>query len=113
MSEKDVLLSPSGQSLVNKFANREVAIGVVGLGYVGLPLAVVLAEAGYQVVGIDYDPEKLAHIRNGESYVEDVPSEQLAALLERKLISPEDMDLVTIVDDPDEVARIIKRTVIL
>jgi UDP-N-acetyl-D-glucosamine dehydrogenase len=88
--EKGVLLSSSGQSLVDRFSKREAKIGIVGLGYVGLPLAVVLAEAGYQVVGIDRDPEKLARIREGISYVEDVPSDQLAALVEKGVLSVSD-----------------------
>jgi UDP-N-acetyl-D-glucosamine dehydrogenase len=58
-------------------------IGIVGLGYVGLPLAVALAEAGHEVVGVDTDIRKLDAIERGESYIEDVPSEQLARARER------------------------------
>jgi UDP-N-acetyl-D-glucosamine dehydrogenase len=57
------------------------SIGIVGLGYVGLPLAVEFAEAGRQVVAIDLDPRKLDAIRRGESYIEDIPSERLRAVL--------------------------------
>jgi UDP-N-acetyl-D-glucosamine dehydrogenase len=52
-------------------------IGIVGLGYVGLPLAVAFAEAGELVVAVDVDPRKVAAIRSGESYVEDVSNERL------------------------------------
>jgi UDP-N-acetyl-D-glucosamine dehydrogenase len=90
MSEKDVSLSASGQALIDRFRRREAKIGVVGLGYVGLPLAVVLAESGYQVVGIDQDLAKLDRIRAGESYVEDVPSEQLSPLVDNGKISVSD-----------------------
>jgi UDP-N-acetyl-D-glucosamine dehydrogenase len=90
MFEANVVLSPAGQSLIDRFKKREAAIGVVGLGYVGLPLAVVLAEAGYKVVGIDRDAEKLDQIRKGYSYVEDVPSEQLSSLVEKGVISVSD-----------------------
>jgi UDP-N-acetyl-D-glucosamine dehydrogenase len=55
-------------------------IGVVGLGYVGLPLAVAFAEAGHSVVGIDTDPRKLDALARGESYVGDVASERLGAV---------------------------------
>ncbi|MGI8921064.1 MAG: nucleotide sugar dehydrogenase [Solirubrobacteraceae bacterium] len=55
-------------------------IGIVGLGYVGLPLAVAFAEAGSQVVGLDVDSRRTAALTAGESYIEDVPSERLAAV---------------------------------
>jgi UDP-N-acetyl-D-glucosamine dehydrogenase len=55
-------------------------VGVVGLGYVGLPLAVAFAEEGYDVVGLDADPRKVDALAAGTSYIEDVPSERLAAL---------------------------------
>ena len=58
-----------------------MAIGVIGLGYVGLPLVVAFAEAGEQVVAVDVDPRKVAAIRAGESYIEDISSERLAAVL--------------------------------
>ncbi len=55
-------------------------VGVVGLGYVGLPLAVAFGEAGHDVVGLDVDARKVNAIRTGESYIEDVPAERLRAL---------------------------------
>jgi UDP-N-acetyl-D-glucosamine dehydrogenase len=58
-----------------------MAVGVVGLGYVGLPLVVAFAEAGQDVVAVDLDPRKIAAITAGESYVEDIASERLAAVL--------------------------------
>jgi UDP-N-acetyl-D-glucosamine dehydrogenase len=54
-----------------------MSIGIVGLGYVGLPLAVAFAEAGHDVVGLDVDQRKIAAIRAGDSYIEDIPSERL------------------------------------
>src|SRR3954454_543863 len=57
-----------------------MTIGIVGLGYVGLPLAVAFAEAGERVIGVDTSVAKVASIRRGESYIEDIPSEQLAAV---------------------------------
>jgi len=60
-----------------------MSIGIIGLGYVGLPLAVAFAEQGEQVVGLDVDPRKLEAISAGRSYIEDVPSERLAAVSER------------------------------
>ncbi len=58
-----------------------LSVGVIGLGYVGLPLAVAFAQAGEQVVAVDVDPRKVAAIQAGESYVEDIPSEALRAVL--------------------------------
>jgi UDP-N-acetyl-D-glucosamine dehydrogenase len=56
-----------------------MTVGIVGLGYVGLPLAMAFAEAGEAVVGVDVDAQKVAAIAAGESYIEDVASERLAA----------------------------------
>jgi UDP-N-acetyl-D-glucosamine dehydrogenase len=54
-----------------------VTVGVIGLGYVGLPLAVAFAEAGEHVVAVDVDESKIAAIEAGDSYIEDIPSERL------------------------------------
>lgn len=56
-------------------------VGVVGLGYVGLPLAVAFAESGADVIAVDTDPAKVEALLRGESYVEDIPSSRLAAVL--------------------------------
>ncbi|MCX6410292.1 MAG: nucleotide sugar dehydrogenase [Actinobacteria bacterium] len=61
-------------------------IGVIGLGYVGLPLAVVFAEAGVPVLGLDSSVPRVAQVNAGESYIEDVPSPRLAPLVEQGLI---------------------------
>jgi UDP-N-acetyl-D-glucosamine dehydrogenase len=58
-------------------------VGVIGLGYVGLPLAAAFAEEGVEVVAVDVDARKIDAIEAGESYIEDVPSVRLAALRER------------------------------
>jgi UDP-N-acetyl-D-glucosamine dehydrogenase len=60
-----------------------VKIGIVGLGYVGLPLAVAFAEAGHEVIGVDTDPAKAEALDAGRSYIEDVADEALAPLGER------------------------------
>ncbi|MGH2911986.1 MAG: nucleotide sugar dehydrogenase [Solirubrobacteraceae bacterium] len=61
-------------------------VGIIGLGYVGLPLAVAFAEEGCEVVAVDLDVHKVQSLERGESYVEDVPSERLRGVLDR--ISP-------------------------
>jgi UDP-N-acetyl-D-glucosamine dehydrogenase len=58
-------------------------VGIIGLGYVGLPLAVGFAEAGCEVIGLDLDAAKVEALNDGRSYIEDVPSSSLAALSER------------------------------
>ena len=66
--------------LIAKFEARNAHVAVIGLGYVGLPLAVSFAEAGYRVTGIDLDTRKVDAINRGESYIEDISSPKLAAL---------------------------------
>jgi UDP-N-acetyl-D-glucosamine dehydrogenase len=56
-----------------------MSIGIVGLGYVGLPLAMEFAEAGYDVVGVDVDPQKITALRTGRSYIEDIPDARVEA----------------------------------
>ncbi len=67
--------------LLAKIEQRNLTVAIVGLGYVGLPLAVACAEAGYHVIGIDLSKEKVASLNRGQSYIQDVPSEQLGALV--------------------------------
>jgi UDP-N-acetyl-D-glucosamine dehydrogenase len=68
-------------------------VGIVGLGYVGLPLAVEFCEAGHDVIGLDTDFRKIEAVRGGESYVEDIPTERLAAVRERLQASSRYADL--------------------
>jgi UDP-N-acetyl-D-glucosamine dehydrogenase len=60
-----------------------MTIGIVGLGYVGLPLAVAFAEAGHEVIGIDVDSQRVAAVNQGSSHVEDVPSKRLRGIEDR------------------------------
>jgi UDP-N-acetyl-D-glucosamine dehydrogenase len=67
-------------ALKQKFKDRTARISVLGMGYVGLPLAVAFAEAGFRVVGVDPDSRKLEAFNRGDSYIQDVPSETLVRL---------------------------------
>ncbi len=58
-------------------------VGVIGLGYVGLPLAVAFAQEGCEVIAVDVDSRKIEAIEAGDSYIEDVPSELLRRVAER------------------------------
>jgi UDP-N-acetyl-D-glucosamine dehydrogenase len=69
------------QSLVNQLQDRTCRIAILGIGYVGLPLAVVFAEAGFTVTGIDLDQAKVDSIQRGKSHIQDVPSEQVTRLV--------------------------------
>jgi UDP-N-acetyl-D-glucosamine dehydrogenase len=67
--------------LIAQFEDRSARIAILGLGYVGLPLAVVFAEAGFCVTGIDPDLRKVDSLNRGESHIQDVPTEQVARLV--------------------------------
>jgi UDP-N-acetyl-D-glucosamine dehydrogenase len=67
--------------LKNKFERRQAVVGVIGLGYVGLPLVATLAEAGFATIGFDSDTAKIERLRRGESYIRHVPAARLKDLL--------------------------------
>ncbi len=80
-------------ALNQKIESRDAQIGVIGLGYVGLPLALEFAKAGYRVVGFELDHTKVESIGRSESYIEDVPSDELAAMVsEGRLSATVDFD---------------------
>jgi UDP-N-acetyl-D-glucosamine dehydrogenase len=68
--------------LETKLTSRTARVAVIGLGYVGLPQAVALADAGFPVVGIDVDAAKVARLRAGQSYVDDVPDATIRRLID-------------------------------
>ena len=61
--------------LKEKLGSREARLGVIGLGYVGLPLSMEFARSGFNVIGIDTNADKVRMLQEGESYIQDVPSE--------------------------------------
>ena len=73
------------KKLLKKIENRQALIGVVGLGYVGLPLGLAFAQAGFEVIGIDVDTSKVEMLNQGRSYIEDVPDSQLQSLVAKGL----------------------------
>jgi len=66
------------QALKGKIENKSARVGIVGLGYVGLPLAMEFAKAGFHVTGIDLQQSRVERLMQGESYVQDVPSSDVA-----------------------------------
>ena len=68
--------------LLQRIADKRARIGVIGLGYVGLPLAVEFARAGFPVIGYDVDATKTATLNGGVSYIPDVPTAHVAEIVE-------------------------------
>jgi UDP-N-acetyl-D-glucosamine dehydrogenase len=71
----------SAEILAEKIRSRRARVGIVGLGYVGLPLAVEFAKAGFTVTGIDVSEDKVRRVNAGDSYIGDIPSSVLAPLV--------------------------------
>ncbi|NDY41872.1 nucleotide sugar dehydrogenase [Dissulfurirhabdus thermomarina] len=70
-------------SLLRRIRAREARVGVIGLGYVGLPLALAFCRAGFRVTGFDVDEEKVRRLARGESYIRHVPSDRISACGDR------------------------------
>ena len=86
-------------SLKERIENKEAPIGVIGLGYVGLPLAVEFAKAGFPVTGIDVDESKVARINAGENYIPDIADDTLQKLVSSgNLRATTDTDVIADLD---------------
>src|SRR5690606_30832372 len=77
-------------NLKHKFLNKTADIGVIGLGYVGLPLCMEMVRGGFTVYGIDLDSHKVESLQNGKSYIQDVPSAEVAAAIQTGRFMPTD-----------------------
>jgi UDP-N-acetyl-D-glucosamine dehydrogenase len=73
--------SHPAEKLSRRIEARTATLGVIGLGYVGLPLAVEFAQAGFRVIGIDVDPDRVKRLVRGQSYIQDVPTADVKALV--------------------------------
>jgi UDP-N-acetyl-D-glucosamine dehydrogenase len=73
----------SMSALFKRIADRTAVAGVIGLGYVGLPLAAAIARAGFRTIGFDIDPAKPELIRSGSSYIDAVSSQELTGLVSK------------------------------
>lgn len=86
-------------SLYSKINNKEANIGVIGLGYVGLPLAIEFAKAGFNVSGIDVDDKKIAAINKGNNYISDIDDSLLLDLVKKgNLKATKDTSIITTLD---------------
>ncbi len=74
-------MSELTKALLEKFHNKQAKISILGMGYVGLPLAVVFAEAGFTVTGVDPDVRKVDSLQAGQSYIPDIPTSRLQPLV--------------------------------
>lgn len=70
------------KTLIDKINNRTAVIGIIGLGYVGLPLGLVFFEAGFKVLGFDIDPKKAEALNSGQSYIAHIPAERIGKAAE-------------------------------
>ena len=78
------------EGLRGHLRDRTAVVGIIGLGYVGLPQALAFAETGYRVLGLDIDPAKPAALRAGRSYLRDIPSSRVSALISQGRLNATD-----------------------
>ncbi len=92
-------MTTTKETLILALQNRTARVGILGLGYVGLPLAAAFGEAGFQVTGVDPDVRKVKALNQGTSYIQDVPTEQIARLVSTgKLTATTDFGALAQVD---------------
>lgn len=83
--------SKAARALIERIKARQTKVGVIGLGYVGLPLSMVLVEAGFAVIGFDVSPAKVKHLNAGKSDIDDIPNSVVkAAIKTRKFVATTD-----------------------
>jgi UDP-N-acetyl-D-glucosamine dehydrogenase len=99
MPEAQVAIQPIAAILEEKIRSRTARVGIVGLGYVGLPLAVEFAHAGFSVTGIDLSEQKTRSVNTGQSYIGDIATPALAKLVEAgKLRATTDFSVISELD---------------
>src|SRR5438445_10757962 len=94
-----ISISSPAESLRNRIETRTARVGVLGLGYVGLPLAMTFERAGFEVVGIDLNAERVATLNGGTSYIAEVTSERLqAATSAGRFVATTNLDVINDLD---------------
>ncbi len=87
------------EALCAKFVSREAKIGVIGLGYVGLPLICAMCDKDFQAVGFDIDPDKIEKLNRGESYIGNIHNDKISAFVKSDKLKPTDrFDLLSKMD---------------
>jgi UDP-N-acetyl-D-glucosamine dehydrogenase len=75
---------------LKKLENKKAKIGIIGMGYVGLPLALSFSEKDFEVTGFDIDSKKISLLSNGESYLKEFPAERInKSVMKGKLLATE------------------------
>src|SRR6478609_4205928 len=101
-STLDIVPMTSAEILAEKIRSRRARVGIVGLGYVGLPLAVEFAKAGFTVTGIDVSQSKVDEVNRGESYIQDIPASTLRPFVEAgKIRATTDFSVISELDTVD------------
>src|SRR5437870_726047 len=102
MSYLHVVEAPPSENYVElerKIRTKQASVGVIGLGYVGLPLALELGNAGFRVTGLDINPDKVSTLRSGRSYITDVSDDQVAqAIEENRFVATSELDALAELD---------------
>ena len=88
----------SAQLLKSLIENKESTIGIIGLGYVGLPLAIRFSEEGFKVIGFDIDDSKVNLLNNQKSYIKHIEEDLIGNMLERGFMATTDFSKITNVD---------------
>jgi UDP-N-acetyl-D-glucosamine dehydrogenase len=102
LTPETVTQSSTASALHAKISQKKARLGVLGLGYVGLPLAVEFARAGFDVTGIDLSQEKVDLFNRGQSYIKDVPDEVMSPLIQSgKLRATTDFSVIETLDTVD------------
>lgn len=100
-ADSSTAVSADVASLLERFTRRQATIGIIGLGYVGLPLALTAARAGFSVLGFDINASYVERLNRGESYIKHIPTAPIAeAVAERRLEATADF---TRLDEPDAI----------
>ena len=87
------------QKFEKKMKSKSLNICIIGLGYVGLPLAAAFCENGFQVLGLDTDHQKIAQLNSGKSYIKHIPDQRIYEIISKNLFQvTEDFSLISSVD---------------
>jgi UDP-N-acetyl-D-glucosamine dehydrogenase len=85
-------------SLKKKFENKKGLVGIIGLGYVGLPLALTFVESNVKVIGFDIDKRVISNIKNGKSYIKSISNKKIKAALKKKFKVTDDFKKIQLLD---------------
>ena len=84
--------------LLNKITERSATVGIIGMGYVGLPLAIRFSEERFQVVGFDIDVKKVNILNAGNSFIKHIKKEKISAMIEAGFIATDDFGKISDID---------------